>query len=165
MQSFIPRVGITNDQLKALQEANILDYGQSAGQSLLKAYGDVPTINIPISVVFTPGIQLKQVGNIEGKIEEINDQIDDLSGDINQINNDLNKIKVTEIQLTTTVNNEHRVFLTPPSNKHILLQVACPDATPRLVAGKNWDGSFIVYCPTIADGTSINITGLWAEVV
>lgn len=51
-QDIIPEVGITAAQLEAMQLANIQDAGQGAGYIDLKAYGDVPTINIPIRVLF-----------------------------------------------------------------------------------------------------------------
>lgn len=41
---------ISTDQLKALQAANIIDGGQSANTIVLKAYGQKPTIDIPIRV-------------------------------------------------------------------------------------------------------------------
>jgi hypothetical protein len=50
-QEFLPAVNITAEQLEALQAANIQDGGQSAGNITLKAYGDVPTIDIPIRVI------------------------------------------------------------------------------------------------------------------
>ena len=51
-QEIIPAVGITADQLKALQKAMIVDGGQSAGSLTLTALGTVPTIDIPIRVIF-----------------------------------------------------------------------------------------------------------------
>ena len=50
-QEILPAVGITAEQLEALQAANIQDGGQAAGNITLKAYGDVPTIDIPIRVI------------------------------------------------------------------------------------------------------------------
>lgn len=50
-QEFLPAVGITTEQLEALQAANIQDGGQTDGNITLKAYGDVPTIDIPIRVI------------------------------------------------------------------------------------------------------------------
>lgn len=61
VQLAIPQEGITDTQLEALQGANIQAYGQDAGHLYLKAYGDVPSIDVPISVVFHPGVQVREV--------------------------------------------------------------------------------------------------------
>lgn len=50
-QELVPAVNITAEQLKALQAANITDGGQAAGGMTLKAYGKVPTVDIPIRVI------------------------------------------------------------------------------------------------------------------
>lgn len=50
-QELLPAVNITAEQLKALQAANITDGGQAAGSMTLKAYGKVPTVDIPIRVI------------------------------------------------------------------------------------------------------------------
>jgi len=50
-QEILPATNITSEQLEALQGANIQDGGQSAGKIILKAFGTVPTINIPIRVI------------------------------------------------------------------------------------------------------------------
>lgn len=50
-QEILPAVGITAEQLEALQSANVQDGGQTAGNITLKAYGEVPTIDIPIRVI------------------------------------------------------------------------------------------------------------------
>lgn len=50
-QEILPAVNITAEQLEALQGANIQDGGQTAGNVTLKAYGDVPTIDIPIRII------------------------------------------------------------------------------------------------------------------
>lgn len=50
-QEILPAVNITAEQLEALQGANIQDGGQTAGNITLKAYGDVPTIDIPIRII------------------------------------------------------------------------------------------------------------------
>lgn len=50
-QELVPAVDITEEQLKALQAANITDGGQAAGSMTLKAYGKVPTVDIPIRVI------------------------------------------------------------------------------------------------------------------
>lgn len=50
-QEILPGLNITAEQLEALQGANIQDGGQASGSMTLKAFGDVPTIDIPIRVV------------------------------------------------------------------------------------------------------------------
>lgn len=50
-QELIPALNITAAQLAALQEANIQDGGQAAGQITLKAFGTVPTIDVPIRII------------------------------------------------------------------------------------------------------------------
>lgn len=50
-QELVPAVNITAEQLKALQAANITDGGQASGSMTLKAYGKVPTVDIPIRVI------------------------------------------------------------------------------------------------------------------
>lgn len=50
-QEMLPAVNITAEQLKALQAANITDGGQAAGSMTLKAYGKMPTVDIPIRVI------------------------------------------------------------------------------------------------------------------
>ena len=50
-QEILPAVDITQEQLEALQTANIQDGGQSSGKITLKAFGDVPTVDIPIRVI------------------------------------------------------------------------------------------------------------------
>lgn len=50
-QDIIPDLGITIDQLDALQSANIQDGGQLEGRITLLAYSDKPTIDLPIRVV------------------------------------------------------------------------------------------------------------------
>lgn len=51
-QEVLPATSITSDQMKALQKANIIDSGQSAGSLTLKALGTVPSIDIPIRIIF-----------------------------------------------------------------------------------------------------------------
>lgn len=51
-QEIIPAIGITADQLKALQKAMIVDGGQSAGSLTLKAMGNVPPIDIPVRIIY-----------------------------------------------------------------------------------------------------------------
>ena len=51
-QEVIPAFGITAEQYKALSAAMIIDGGQSAGSMTMKAFGDVPTVDIPIRINF-----------------------------------------------------------------------------------------------------------------
>lgn len=51
-QEIIPAVGITPDQLKALQKANIFPDSQESGHVGLRVFGAKPTIDIPITVIF-----------------------------------------------------------------------------------------------------------------
>lgn len=50
-QEVLPGLNITPEQLEALQSANLQDGGQANGSVTLKAFGDVPTIDIPIRVI------------------------------------------------------------------------------------------------------------------
>ena len=50
-QEVLPAIGITTEQLEALQGANLVDGGQANGYTTLLAFGDKPEINIPIRVV------------------------------------------------------------------------------------------------------------------
>ena len=50
-QEILPALNITTEQLEAMQAANIQDGGQAANTITLKAYGDVPTIDLPIRVI------------------------------------------------------------------------------------------------------------------
>ena len=50
-QEVLPALNITVEQLEALQSANIQDGGQAANIITLKAYGDKPTIDLPIRVI------------------------------------------------------------------------------------------------------------------
>lgn len=54
-QRIAPGLNITEDQLKSLQLANIQDGGQGNGSLTLKAFGAIPTIDIPIRVVYLGG--------------------------------------------------------------------------------------------------------------
>lgn len=47
----LPSQSITLEQLEALQVANIVGVSQGIGNVTFKAYGDVPTINIPVIFV------------------------------------------------------------------------------------------------------------------
>lgn len=51
-QEIIPAVGITAEQYMALSAAMIVDGGQSTGSMTLKALGTVPTIDVPIRIIF-----------------------------------------------------------------------------------------------------------------
>ena len=51
IQDIIPPLGVTTEQLEALQGANIQDGGQAADLITLLAFGDKPEIDIPIRVV------------------------------------------------------------------------------------------------------------------
>lgn len=50
-QEILPALNITAEQLETLQGANIQDGGQAANSMTLKAYGDKPTIDLPIRVI------------------------------------------------------------------------------------------------------------------
>lgn len=50
--ALIPSVDITAEQLEALQYANITGGLQAAGNIVLKAWGEMPIIDIPVTVVF-----------------------------------------------------------------------------------------------------------------
>ncbi|MEA4869827.1 MAG: BppU family phage baseplate upper protein [Christensenella sp.] len=47
----LPALSITEEQLEALQAANLQDGGQAAGSITLTAFGDVPAIDLPIRVI------------------------------------------------------------------------------------------------------------------
>lgn len=50
-QEVLPALNITVEQLETLQSANIQDGGQAANTVTLKAFGDKPTIDLPIRVI------------------------------------------------------------------------------------------------------------------
>lgn len=50
-QELMPATDITADQLTALQNANIIDGGQAAGSMTLKAFGEKPSVDIPIRII------------------------------------------------------------------------------------------------------------------
>ena len=50
-QELLPALNITEEQLTVLQAANIQDGGQAANSVTLTAFGDKPTINLPIRVI------------------------------------------------------------------------------------------------------------------
>lgn len=54
-QEVIPAVGITAEQYKAMAAAMIVDGGQTPGSLTLKALGTVPSIDVPIRVIFRGG--------------------------------------------------------------------------------------------------------------
>lgn len=51
-QEIIPAVEITAEQYKAIGAAMIVDGGQSRGSMTLKALGTVPTMDIPIRIIY-----------------------------------------------------------------------------------------------------------------
>ena len=51
-QEIIPSTTIVPDQLKALQKANLVCDSQIAGHFYLRVFGEKPTIDIPITVIF-----------------------------------------------------------------------------------------------------------------
>lgn len=51
IQDIIPGIGITAEQLKALQAANLVDNSQDSNSISLIGYGKQPTIDIPIRVI------------------------------------------------------------------------------------------------------------------
>lgn len=50
-QELSPATNITADQLTALQAANIIDGGQAAGSMTLKAFGEKPSVDIPVRII------------------------------------------------------------------------------------------------------------------
>nr|DAH09397.1 MAG TPA: receptor binding complex [Caudoviricetes sp.] len=50
-QELTPATDITADQLVALQAANIIDGGQAAGSMTLKAFGEKPSVDIPVRII------------------------------------------------------------------------------------------------------------------
>jgi hypothetical protein len=50
-QEILPGLNITATELEALQGANLQDGGQTNGSITIKAFGEKPTINIPIRVL------------------------------------------------------------------------------------------------------------------
>lgn len=52
IQEIIPATNISFDQYKALVKASIVATGQSVGSITIKAFGTVPSIDIPITVIF-----------------------------------------------------------------------------------------------------------------
>lgn len=50
-QELTPATDITADQLTALQNANIIDGGQAVGSMTLKAFGEKPSVDIPVRII------------------------------------------------------------------------------------------------------------------
>lgn len=50
-QELSPATDITADQLTALQNANIIDGGQAGGSMTLKAFGEKPSVDIPVRII------------------------------------------------------------------------------------------------------------------
>lgn len=50
-QDIVPSYSITEEQLEAMQEANIVCVGQSANTIRLRAFGDTPSIDLPVTVI------------------------------------------------------------------------------------------------------------------
>lgn len=55
-QELSPATDITTDQLSALQAANIIDGGQAAGSMMLKAFGEKPSVDIPVRIIVKGGM-------------------------------------------------------------------------------------------------------------
>lgn len=53
-QEILPALStnITDEQLKALQKANLMDDGQEPGRAFIVARGNVPAIDIPVRIIF-----------------------------------------------------------------------------------------------------------------
>ena len=52
IQEIIPATNISADQYKALVKASIVATGQSVGAITIKAFGTVPSIDIPVTIIF-----------------------------------------------------------------------------------------------------------------
>lgn len=52
IQEIIPATSISADQYKALVKASIVATGQSVGAITIKAFGTVPSIDIPVTIIF-----------------------------------------------------------------------------------------------------------------
>lgn len=59
-QEITPPANVTSEQLEILQAANIQDISQTTGSLVIKAFGDVPTVDVTIRVIFYKGTQLIQ---------------------------------------------------------------------------------------------------------
>lgn len=85
---------------------------------------------------------------------------------ISQINGDPIKLRTNTPVITqpsATITN-HLAFVSPPTSNHYPIFVFCGDAIPRMIAGKNWDGNYIIYCPIEETGT-FDHTVAWAEYI
>lgn len=51
-QEVLPAIGISKEQLIAFQKAMVVDAGQEAGKLTLRVMGTLPTIDIPIRIIF-----------------------------------------------------------------------------------------------------------------
>lgn len=51
VNDWLPTVNATQAQIEAWDAANIKDGGQSTGSATLKAWGDKPTVDIPVRVI------------------------------------------------------------------------------------------------------------------
>ena len=50
-QEILPALDVMSEQIEALQAANIVDAGQEDGVIILRAFGDKPSIDLPIRVI------------------------------------------------------------------------------------------------------------------
>ena len=53
-QVILPRRTITQEQYEAFASAKVIGYSQSDGTLVLKALGDIPTIDVPITLMVLP---------------------------------------------------------------------------------------------------------------
>ena len=51
VQEILPTTDATEEQIVALQAANMQDSGQSAGKITVKAWGDKPEIDLPVRII------------------------------------------------------------------------------------------------------------------
>lgn len=51
VQEILPTTGATEEQIIALQAANMQDGGQSVGKITIKAWGDKPEIDLPVRII------------------------------------------------------------------------------------------------------------------
>ena len=51
VNEILPSLSITSDQLESLQDANLQDGSQSSNSITIKAWGDKPSIDLPIRVI------------------------------------------------------------------------------------------------------------------
>ena len=62
VQEILPALNINDEQLEALQAANLIDAGQNTNAIILKAHGEVPTVDIPLRVL------------VRGEIKSVSDE-------------------------------------------------------------------------------------------